>query len=162
MSYGKKEVVQLLASLNIPYEKIEHAPVFTMEEMAQLKMEKQSLVAKNLFVRDDKKRNYYLICVNEKKTVNLKEMRTKIGSKPLSFANENDLQLKLKLQKGAVSPFGVLNDEECRVKVIIDAFFSGGEIGVHPNENTATVWIKTQNLIDVIKNHGNLVEIVEV
>ena len=34
-------------------------------------------------------------------------------------------------------------------------------IGVHPNENTATVWIKTNELIDIIKEHGNDVCIYE-
>ena len=28
-------------------------------------------------------------------------------------------------------------------------------IGVHPNDNTATIWLKAKDLIDIIKEHGN-------
>ena len=36
-----------------------------------------------------------------------------------------------------------------------------GLIGVHPNENTATIWLKVKDLIDIIKEHGNQVNIIE-
>ena len=35
-------------------------------------------------------------------------------------------------------------------------------IGIHPNDNTATIWLKTQDLINIIKEHGNKVELVEI
>ena len=61
---------------------------------------------------------------------------------------------------GAVTPFGVLNDAENKVQVFIDEdFLENPEIiGIHPNDNTATVWIKTNDLINIIKEHGNKVE----
>lgn len=72
--------------------------------------------AKNLFVRDDKKRNYYLITVKGDKKVDLKEFRKKNNTRPLRFASENDLMDILGLIPGAVTPLGILNDEErkCR------------------------------------------------
>ena len=61
---------------------------------------------------------------------------------------------------GAVTPFGVLNDAENKVQVFIDEDFleNPGIMGIHPNDNTATVWIKTNDLINIIKEHGNKVE----
>ena len=39
---------------------------------------------------------------------------------------------------------------------------SPGLIGIHPNDNTATVWLKTEDLIDIIKEHGNQVNLVKI
>ena len=58
----------------------------------------------------------------------------------------------------------MLNDKEMKVKLFLDKEFieSLGKIGVHPNDNTATVWLKIEDLINIIKEHGNEVEIVEI
>lgn len=146
---------------NIEYEVVSHKAVFTIDEMLSLNFPKAESVAKNLFVRDDKKRNYFLFVVRQEKTVNLKEMRERINSRPLSFASESDLFRYLGLSKGAVTPFGILNDKTNSVKVYIDADFKASLIGVHPNENTATVWLKTSALVDLIKQHGNQVEYID-
>ena len=61
------------------------------------------------------------------------------------------------------TPLGILNDEERKVQVFLDREFLEGRklIGVHPNENTATVWLKTEDLLDIIKEHGNPVQVLE-
>ena len=65
----------------------------------------------------------------------------------------------LGLIPGAVTPFGLLNDEENKAALYIDRTFREGSglVGVHPNDNTATVWIKTDDLIRIISEHGNKV-----
>lgn len=65
---------------------------------------------------------------------------------------------------GAVTPFGVLNDEERRGKVFVDRDFfeAPGLIGVHPNDNRATVWLGVRDLVEVIREHGNVLEVVAV
>jgi Ala-tRNA(Pro) deacylase len=60
---------------------------------------------------------------------------------------------------GSVTPLGLLNDTNCRVKFFIDKDFADGMIGVHPNENTATVWMQTADLIRIVKEHGNEVQV---
>lgn len=155
---SKQEIISFLNTSNVEYEVISHKAVFTIDEMVSLNLPKAELVAKNLFVRDDKKRNYFLFVVRKEKMVNLKQMRERIDSRPLSFASESDLYQYLSLPKGAVTPFGVINDKTHNVKVYIDADFRHSVIGVHPNENTATVWLKTIDLVDLIKQHGNQVE----
>jgi len=157
----KQEIISLLNMLNMEYELISHEAVFTIDEMLALNLPKAELVAKNLFVRDDKKRNYFLFVVREEKMVNLKQMREKVGSRPLSFASESDLYQYLSLPKGAVTPFGIINDKTHNVKVYIDNDFEHSFIGVHPNENTATVWLKTKDLVDFIKQQGNQVEYID-
>lgn len=142
----KEEVYKYLDSLNIKYKKVEHKAVFTMEEMSKLNLEDESEVVKNLFIRDDKKQNYYLILVKGDKRVNLKELRNNLGLRPLTFASEEDLEKYLCLKKGSVTILGILNDAEHKVKVLIDNDIKVfKEIGAHPNENTASI-ILTINL----------------
>ena len=160
---NKQEVYQFLKDNNIQYEVTEHPAVYNMEEMDNLHLP-YPYSAKNLFVRDDKKANYYLITVKEEKRVNLKEFRKQNGTRNLSFASENDLIDILRLTPGSVTPFGLLNDKEQKVKFYIDEdLLSGnGMIGIHPNENTATVWLKTEDLIKILKENGNEINIVKI
>ena len=148
--YGQEEVLSLLRSRGIGFEEMHHPPVYTIDEMLALDMPDQEHIAKNLFLRDDKKRNYYLVVSREDRNVDLKALREVLGSRPLSMASENDLWEFLKLRKGAVTPFGVLNDPERRVSVTIDSFFQGSVLGIHPNDNTCTVWIGSDDLVSVI------------
>lgn len=152
MYTSKEEVYKYLDSLNIKYKKIEHKAVFTMEEMSKLNLEDESEVVKNLFIRDDKKQNYYLILVKGDKRVNLKELRNTLGLRPLTFASEEDLEKYLGLKKGSVTILGILNDREHKVKVLIDEDIKGfKEIGAHPNENTASIWLKLEDIEHILK-----------
>ncbi len=129
-----------------------------MEELDSVDLPYPEWDAKNLFVRDDKKRNYYLITVKGDKRVDLKEFRKQQGLRALSFASAEDLLAIMQLTPGSVSPLGLLNDAEHRVHFYLDAEFTGNKIGVHPNDNTATVWMQTDDLMEIIQTHGNAAE----
>lgn len=155
---NKTAILELLEQLNISYEIVEHPAAYTIEDMDSYEMPNAYQIAKNLFVRDDKKRSYYLLTIQKDKTVNLKELRSLLNSRPLSFASEEDLSSYLGLQKGAVSPLGILNDNDRKVEVIIDEdLLPLNNIGIHPNENTATIWISIDNLLRLIQRHGNTI-----
>lgn len=66
----------------------------------------------------------------------------------------------MKLEPGSVTPFGILNDEMKEVSLYIDKKLND-IVGVHPNDNSATVWIKVDDLINIVKEHGNFVKVVE-
>ena len=83
-----------------------------MDELDDVDLPYKEFDAKNLFVRDDKKNNYYLITVKVDKRVDLKEFRKKYHTKHLSFAKEEELLSILNLTSGSVSPLGLLNDKE--------------------------------------------------
>lgn len=95
----KQEVYEKLKELGISFSVTEHKPVYTIEEMNELGMEKTENVIKNLFLRDDKKRNYYLVLLQKDKSISLKQLREMLGARPLSFASEEDLYLHLGLKK---------------------------------------------------------------
>ncbi len=159
----KNEIYGFLREKGILYEVTEHKAVYNMKELADVELPHPEADAKNLFVRDDKKRNYYLITVKGNKRVDLKEFRRENGTRPLTFASESELADILGLEAGSVTPLGVLNDEERKVSVFIDdELCESGLIGVHPCENTATVWLKTDDLFEIIKEHGNPVFAVKI
>ena len=157
--FGKQEIKAFLEGKNIPFEWVEHKAVYTIEEMEELGLESMDEIAKNLFLRDQKGKRHFLVVVQGLKQVNLKELGEKLGTK-LSFASEERLEKHMGLKKGAVTPLGVLNDENCAVEVYMDEDLCKLErIGVHPNDNTASVYLSPDNLLNIIREHGNPVEI---
>ena len=158
---NKEQIYEFIKSKNIWYEITEHKTVFNMADLSRINIPYPESNAKNLFVRDDKKRNYYLITVKGNKKVNLKEFRKSNNTRNLSFASENDLMDILALIPGAVTPLGLLNDKDLRVTFYLnkDFVYDNSIIGIHPNDNTATIWIKVNDLINIIKDHGNIVNI---
>ena len=161
---NKQDIYRFLEEKNIWHEITEHEAVYNMEELNSVDLPYPDADGKNLFIRDDKKANYYLITVKGDKRVDLKEFRRAYGTRNLSFASADDLMNIMQLIPGAVSPLGILNDVEKKVHFYIDKDFMTDKhlIGIHPNDNTATVWLKVEDLIDIIKEHGNEVNIVEV
>lgn len=154
----KSEIYEYLTGRNIPFEITEHPAVFSMGELSDVVLPYPEWDAKNLFVRDDKKQNYYLITVRGDKRVDLKAFRREQGLRNLSFASPEDLLEILGLIPGSVSPFGLLNDTEHRVHFYLDQEFEGHPIGVHPNDNTATVWLQAADLMALVQAHGNTAE----
>ena len=72
----------------------------------------------------------------------------------------DELEAILALKPGSVMPFGLLNDEDGKVHFFLDGDFleGSGPVGVHPNENTATVWLKAEDLLEIIRRHENYAE----
>lgn len=159
---NKQETFQYLKDHNIPFEITEHRAVYNMEELDSIDLPYPEGDAKNLFVRDDKKKNYYLITVKGDKRVNLKDFRKTHGLRPLSFASPEELKKYMDLTPGAVTPLGLLNVEGAPITMYLDAEFKDSIIGIHPNENTATVWLQGDDLVTLLRENGCEVEIVEI
>lgn len=158
---GKQEVKAFLEEKGIPFEWVEHKAVYTIDEMEELGLEDMEDIAKNLFLRDQKGKRHFLIVIRANKQANLKELGEKLGIGRLSFASEERLEKYMKLKKGSVTPLGVLNDDACAVEVFFDEdFMRAKKIGVHPNENTASVYLATEDLLNIIREHGNSLEVV--
>ena len=154
---NKNEIYEFIKSKNIWYQVYEHKAVYNMEELDSLDLPYKDSDAKNLFLRDDKKKNYYLVTLKGDKKVDLKKFRKNNNLGNLSFASTSDLNDILNLMPGSVSPLGLLNDNELRVILYIDSelLLNDGIIGVHPCDNTATIFLYVNDLINIIKEHGN-------
>ena len=151
-----QQVLEYLDNLGIEYGFAEHPAVHTIAELMELGLENKDEVAKNLFLRDSKKQHYFLVTLDQHKSANLKELSAMLGVKGLTFASEDDLMKYLCLERGGVTPLGILNDEERAVTVVLDeAVLKYQSVGIHPNVNTASVWLKPSDLVGVIEHHGN-------
>ena len=159
--YGKQEIYALLDERGIEYEAIEHEAVYNIEEADALELPHREAATKNLFIKDDKKRNYYVVIIPSEDRLDLKALREKLQSRPLKFANEGELMDILGLIPGQVTPFGTLNDKEHKAKVVISEYFRNGLMDAHPNDNTATIILKTSDVVGVMEEFGVPVEFIK-
>ena len=90
--------------------------------------------------------------------LDLKAFQKSQGLRRLSLASPADLAAFLQLAPGSVTPFGLLNDARHRVEFFLDRRFleGAGRIGIHPNENTATVWLAARDLLRLLEEQGPL------
>lgn len=157
----KAEVYEVLRSKGINFEAVDHPPVFTMEEMEREIDRDLTEVVKNVFLRDEKKKHWYLVVIPKDKSLDMVKLKDVIGSTRLSFAREDYLMERLGVEKGAVTPLAILNDPGHIVEVIIDEEVAAKpRIGVHPCDNTATVWIDYADLAGLIRTNGNSLKLV--
>jgi len=160
---NKEETYRLLERKGIQFETFEHGAVYTIEEMDALDLPGKERIAKNLFLRDAQKQNYYLVAVPGHKRVDLKALGKTTAGKSLKFASEEDLRGLLLLEKGSVTPLGALNSrkqgEGKNLTVVLDRELEGRTIGVHPMENTATVFLAFEDLVGLLEGWGCHVEI---
>ncbi|MCR6544269.1 prolyl-tRNA synthetase associated domain-containing protein [Dehalobacterium formicoaceticum] len=160
---GKSEIYDLLNRREIEYTAFEHIPVYTIGEMMALDLPAPEKVVKNLFLRDDKGRNHYLVVLAGHKSVNLKDLAAKISSRSLSFASESRLKKHLGLEPGGVTPLGILNNAAHDVTVVFDHELKDQDlIGVHPMENTATIFMKFEDLLKLVQEQGNPIVFCEI
>ena len=154
--YNKEEIYNKLKELGIQFEITEHNAAFTINQMKEVDGIKIEDVCKNLFLRDDHGRRHFLLVMREEKTADLKSLREQICSSRLGFASEERLSEYLGLTRGSVTPLGLFNDENHEVEVLIDRDLDGRRhIGVHPCDNTATVWLSFDSLKKIIGHCGN-------
>lgn len=154
--YDKAGTLKFLDDNGYKYEKLEHAAVFTMEEMEAAGITSKGDVVKNLFLRNAKGDKHYLVCVEESKQVDLTKLALKLGSTKLSFGSAERLEKYLGVTQGSVSPLSILNDENHEVIVAFDQSMMGKDrIGVHPCENTATCFMSFKDLKTIIEKNGN-------
>ena len=147
MSEQKQRVYDALNKLGIKYEVVEHEPVHTMEDMDRLGLPEKGTLCKNLFLRDAKGKRHFLITCDENAKVDLKSLGRQLGAGNLSFASEERLEKYLGLKQGSVSPFGLMNDTDHAVEFFIDKNLSKCKsLGIHPLENTATVFLSFKDL----------------
>ena len=158
-----KEIFERLEQLEIEYKKIEHPVMFTMEEIAEYGLNSHGHIPKNLVLRDVKGTRNMLVLVHGDKRADLRLIRDEIDSTKLSFASDERLDKYLKVEKGSVSPFGVIYDTEKELEIYFDSDLKKEEIvGCHPNDNTATLFLKFDDLVKYVKSCGHTISYIKV
>jgi len=156
LSEKEEKVFAVLDELGISYIRHEHPPVYTVEEAEKQWTEIIGAHCKNLFLRNKKGNRHYLVILEASKVADLKSLNKLLGEDRLSFASENRLMKYLGLETGAVSVFGLINDKENHVKVVIDDDLKKADaVNFHPNVNTATVGISFPDFEKFVAWCGN-------
>lgn len=150
----KEETIALLDKRGIKYERFDHQAIFTVEEGEGITFPHPEAGTKNLFVRDDRKYGYYLITVRESKRVDLKRFASANGLRRLSFAGEEELMRYLSVKPGSVTPLGLLSEGAGAVRFFLDSELRGSLVGMHPCENTATLYLSDADLFSLLGDAG--------
>jgi Ala-tRNA(Pro) deacylase len=155
---AEQEVYDALTALEIPFRRFAHPPVFTVEEAERYWVEIPATHCKNLFLRNGKGSRHYLVVLGHAKKADLRALSAMLGDDRLSFASPDRLMRFLHLTPGAVSPFGLIQESAHDVIVVLDSELPGTErIGFHPNVNTATITLATDEFLRFLAHRGNVV-----
>jgi Ala-tRNA(Pro) deacylase len=157
MPKTKSELFSFLGKLGISVTTVAHPPLFTVADSQALRGEIPGGHTKNLFLKD-KKDNVFLVTVGEEDVIDLKSVHTIIGgSGRVSFGKPELLMELLGVMPGAVTPFGVINDDARRVRVVLDTTLMNSHpiINAHPLTNEATTSISAADLVLFLRATGH-------
>ena len=154
----------LLDSLGIEYERIDHDPAMTMEICEEIDRVLGATICKNLFLCNRQQTDFYLLMMPGDKPFKTKDLSAQIGSSRLSFGNPENMEEFLDITPGSLSILGLMNDSEGKVRLLIDKDVLLSEyVGCHPCINTSSLRIKTndikEKLIPALKHTPTLVEL---
>ena len=150
-----EEVLKKLSELAISYETVFHPPAFTTEEANQYIEGKAGVRTKSLFLTNRKKTAYYLLIMDDSKRLDITKFQESVRGKRLSFASPTNLMGKSGVEPGAVSIFGLLNNQEKDVQIYFDKDIISEEImSFHPNFNEMTLFLKTSDILRFIEELG--------
>ena len=154
----ESNIYETLDRLEIIYKKHEHPAVYTVEQAVAQWKGIEGAHCKNIFVRNKKGNRHYLIIAEHLKRIDLTPLSKRLGQSRFSFASPERMQKYLGLEPGSVSPFGLINDRNTEVEVVIDSDLKNEElINFHPNINTATLTLSFSDFRKLVEHCGNRV-----
>ena len=157
-----EQLLTRLEALGIAYQNHEHAAVFTVEEAKALRGALTGGHIKNLFLRN-KKEEMWLVVAEEDKRIDLKALGERLGAGKLSFGSPDRLLRCLGVLPGAVTPFGIINDKDRQVKVVLDRDLMGfNPVNAHPLVNTMTTALSPQDLVKFLEAEGHKPDILDI
>ena len=163
MTLTEIEFLNFLDSLKIPYQRLEHPPVYTCEQAEQFRPKSPGVSTKNLFLTDKNKTRFYLVMTACEKRVDIRKLGKQLGAPKLHFASEARLMEYLGVTPGAVTVLGLVNDEELRIHLYIDdEIWGAGLFLCHPLVNTSTLVLQKANLerfFEITQHPVNLLRI---
>jgi Ala-tRNA(Pro) deacylase len=134
---------------------VTHPPLFTVEQSQALRGTIPGGHTKNLFLKD-KKDTVFLVVAAEDARIDLKTLHSRLGAGRFSFGSADLMRELLGVEPGAVTPFGVINDTDCRIKVVLDAtMMEHATLNYHPLVNTMTTSIARDDLVKFLVATGH-------
>lgn len=142
-------VYDLLDQLEIPYRRIDHEAANTMEACREVDEVLGVTICRNIFLCNRQQTDFYLLLIEDGKVFKTKYLSAQLGTSRLSFAPPEFMEEFLDIKPGAVSVLGLMNDMDCRVKLVMDkSIYESDETGCHPCVSTASLRIKTRDILE--------------
>jgi Ala-tRNA(Pro) deacylase len=156
------ELSTFLSDLGIATRTVSHPPLFTVEQSQALRGEIAGAHTKNLFLKD-KKGALFLVVAREEAAIDLKKLHERIGaSGRLSFGKPELLFDILGVTPGAVTVFGLINDRDAHLNLVIDSgLLESDQINCHPLVNTATMTIAAADLLAFVAATGHTAKVID-
>ena len=137
---NEQAVYRFLEALHIPFFRIDHEPVHTMEDCLAIDRALGGEICKNLFLCNTQKTRFYLLMIQETKQFKTKDVSRQLGVSRLTFGPPEEMERLLHLSPGAVSPMGLLFESARDVRLVIDEDIKkADQLGCHPCVNTASI-----------------------
>lgn len=157
-----EKIQQILNELNIETSIVEHEPAVTTELADKFIEGLEGVRTKSMFITNKKKKNFYLVILDDSKRLDMSKFQEIVGDKQLRLVSEELLHEKMKLRPGVVSPFGLLFNTDHDIKFYFDKDIAEQSIQTfHPNTNTKTMFIKTTDLFKFVEKIGYEVNIID-
>lgn len=145
------KVYDLLDSIGVPFVRVDHEAVMTIEACKGIDEALGITINKNLFLCNRQKTAYYLLLLPGGKALKTKELSAQIPTTRLSFASGEDMEKYLNVTPGSATVMGLLFDPEKKVQLLIDEeIFKEEYMGCHPCINTSSIRFTTKDFLEKI------------
>ncbi|HFI0346085.1 TPA: prolyl-tRNA synthetase associated domain-containing protein [Streptococcus suis] len=157
-----KLVYKTLADLGMDYTIVEHPPALTTEEADCYIEGLEGVRTKSMFLTNKKKTAFYLLIMDDQKQLDMDRFRDLVGVNRIRMASSDSLMEKMHLAAGRVSIFGLLHNSARDIQVYFDKeILTEPILTFHPNVNTKTIFVKTEDVLCFVEKAGFSVNIVE-
>ncbi len=148
---AERQTYDLLDSLGIPYQRLDHAPADTPDLCAEIDRSLHAVICKNLLLCNRRATKFYLLMIPESKSFSGKDLSKQLGAPRLSFAKEETLQHLLHCLPGSASVMGLMHDTDGVVQLVMDqSILKHSHIGCHPCVNTSSIRFPMHDLLDTV------------
>lgn len=159
---GAPQLYALLEELGIDYQYYEHPPAPTIEEAVKYWKDLDATHCKNLFFRNHKGNRHYLVILDHRQELNIRDLEQRLRQGKLTFASPKRMMKYLGITPGSVSPLALIHDEEKHVHVFLDERLKeSSTISFHPCINTASLVISWEDFLKFLHHQGNSYEYVK-
>lgn len=151
---SKHIISELLEKLDISYRWVDHPPAFTVADSANILVNKTPI--KNLLLQEQNGDQLFLVVMAGLERLDMKATARRLSVNKLHFASAETLLKTMHVTPGSVSIFGLIYPESNNISVVIDAqLMNSNELGFHPNDNTATVFIPNARIENILRHTGH-------
>lgn len=150
----RKPVFALLDELGFAYRVEEHEAVFTVAESSKVLSEK--VPVKTLLLREEKGERVFMVAMRGDVRLDTKNLAKELGVKKLQFVKPEQVEELVGVKPGSVSIFGLVHPGSAPLEVVLDqSLLAETEVGFHPNDNTATIFMSPADIEKVFTATGH-------